>query len=308
MCRFTLEMCRFAPGIFVAGGRGAGMVRRSLLYCPGDDREMMEKAVETAADAVIFDLEDAVVPDAKAEARRTVRSMLDSLDDPAPDVTVRINPYGRSGPEDVDAVVGEADSPPDGVVLPKVNGAEPVEALFERLGRLTNEPVGIVPLIETAAGVVAVDEIAAASGVDAVAFGDQDFTADIGATVTDDKTESLYARQRVVVAAAAAGVDAFDTVYTDIRDLDGLREQAEFAAEIGFDGKLAVHPDQIPEINGAFTPAADQLEWAETVLAERERAEEAGAGAFTVDGQMIDPPLIERAETVIERAEAAGIR
>jgi len=195
-----------------------------------------------------------------------------------------------------------------GVVLPKVNGAEPVEALFERLGRLTNEPVGIVPLVETAAGVVAVDEIAAASGVDAVAFGDQDFTADIGATVTDDKTESLYARQRVVVAAAAAGVDAFDTVHTDIGDLDGLREQAEFAAEIGFDGKLAVHPDQIPEINGAFTPAADRLEWAETVLAERERAEEAGAGAFTVDGQMIDPPLIERAEEVIERAEAAGIR
>lgn len=284
------------------------MVRRSLLYCPGDDREMMEKAVETAADAVIFDLEDAVAPDAKAEARRTVRSMLDSLDDPEPDVAVRINPYGRSGREDADAVVGDVDSPPDAVLLPKVNGAETVEALFERLGRLASEPIGIVPLVETAEGVAAADGIAAASGVDAVAFGDQDFTADIGATVTDDKTESLYARQRVVVAAAAAGVDAFDTVYTDIRDLDGLQEQAEFVAGLGFDGKLAVHPDQIPVINAAFTPASDRLEWAETVLAERERAEAEGVGAFTVDGQMIDPPLVERAESVIERAEAAGIR
>ena len=284
------------------------MVRRSLLYCPGDDREMMEKAVETAADAVVFDLEDAVAPDAKADARRTVRSMLDSLDDPTPAVNVRINPYGRSGRTDVERVLDDLEPPPDGVLLPKVEDAETVDALSERLDELVSEPVSVVPLIETAAGVVNAEAIAAASGVDAVGFGDQDFTADVGATVTDGKTESLYARQRVVVAAAAAGVDAIDTVFTDIRDLDGLREQASFVAELGFDGKLAIHPDQIPVINDAFTPTADQLEWAETVLAERERAVEEGVGAFTVDGQMIDPPLVERARTFLERAEAAGIR
>lgn len=269
---------------------------------------MMEKAVETAADAVVFDLEDAVAPDAKAEARRTVTSLLDSLDDPEPVVSVRINPYDRSGREDADAVVGEVDSPPDGVLLPMAEAAETVAALSERLDRLASRSVDIVPLVETAAGVVAAEEIAAAPGVEAIAFGDQDFTADVGATVTADKTESLYARERIVVAAAAAGVDAFDTVYTDIRDLDGLREQAEFAADLGFDGKLAIHPDQVPVINDAFTPTAEQLEWAETVLAELERVDGEGAGAFTVDGQMIDPPLIERARTVVERAEAAGIR
>ncbi len=269
---------------------------------------MMEKAVETEADAVIFDLEDAVAPDAKIGARGTVREMLDSLDDPTPDVTVRINPYDRTGPEDVESVVGEVDSPPESVLLPKAESPETVDALAEDLDDLASEPIGVVPLIETAAGVVAAEEIAEAGGVDGVAFGDQDFTADVGATVTDDKTESLYARERIVVAAAAAGVDAFDTVYTDIRDLDGLREQAEFVVELGFDGKLAIHPDQVPVIHEAFTPTADQLGWAETVLAGQERATEEGTGAFTVDGQMIDPPLVERARTLVERAEAAGIR
>jgi citrate lyase subunit beta/citryl-CoA lyase len=284
------------------------MVRRSLLYCPGDDREMMEKAVETDADVVIFDLEDAVAPDETAGARETVRAMLDALEEPDPHVSVRINPYDRSGKADVEAVVGEADSPPESVVLPKVETAATVDALVEDLERLAGESVGVIPLIETAAGVVAAEAIAAATGVDAVAFGDQDFTADVGATVTDEKTESLYARERVVVAAAAAGVDAVDTVYTDVRDLDGLREQAEFVVELGFDGKLAIHPDQVPVIHGAFTPDEEELEWAEAVLAGQERASEESAGAFTVDGQMIDPPLVERARTLIERAEAAGIR
>jgi len=284
------------------------MVRRSLLYCPGDDRGMMETAVGTGADAVIFDLEDAVAPAAKDRARGTVRSLLEDLGDGEADRCVRINPYDRRGRADVEAVVGGVSTPPDAVALPKVEGADTVEALADHLADLGAGDVDIVPLIETAAGVVAVEEIAAAAGVAAVAYGDQDFTADIGATVTDDKTESLYARQRTVVAAAAAGVDAVDTVWTDIGDLAGLREQAGFAVDVGFDGKLAIHPDQVPVINDAFTPTDDQLGWAEAVLDGQERAEESGEGVFTVDGQMIDPPLVERARTVIERAEAAGIR
>ena len=284
------------------------MVQRSLLYSPGDDRRMLETAVETAADTVIFDLEDAVAPASKEQARRTVQSTLDALDDPVPNVAVRVNPYDLSGRADVDAVVGDVATPPDSVLLPKVDDADPVEALHDQLADLGASDVGIVPLIETAAGVLSADEIAAAPGVTAVAYGDQDFTADIGATVTDDKTESLYARQRTVVAAAAAGVDAFDTVHTDIEDAAGLREQTEFVVELGFDGKLAIHPDQIPVINEAFTPASDEIEWAEAVLAGQERASEADAGVFTVDGQMIDPPLVERARTIVRRAEAAGIR
>lgn len=269
---------------------------------------MLENAVETGADTVIFDLEDAVAPAAKAEARRTVRSTLDALDDPAPSIAVRINPYGLGGRDDVDAVVGEAASPPDSVLLPKAEGSEAVAELRDHLVDLEAESVEIVPLIETAAGVVAAEAIAAAPGVVAIAYGDQDFTADVGATVTDDKTESLYARQKTVVAAAAAGVDALDTVYTDIADTDGLREQTEFIVDLGFDGKLAIHPDQVTVINEAFTPAADEMEWAEKVITGQEQASEEGAGVFTVDGQMIDPPLVERAEKIIERAEAAGVR
>jgi citrate lyase subunit beta/citryl-CoA lyase len=284
------------------------MVQRSLLYSPGDDRSMLEKAVETAADTVVFDLEDAVAPAAKAQARRTVQATLDDLDDPAPNIAVRINPYERSGRDDVDAVVDAVATPPDSVLLPKVDDATPVEALHDRLAELGAADVGIVPLIETAAGVLSAEEIAAAPGVTAVAYGDQDFTADIGATVTDDKTESLYARQRTVVAAAAAGVDALDTVHTDIEDREGLREQTEFVVDLGFDGKLAIHPAQVPIINEAFTPSGDEIEWAEAVLAGQERASAEGAGVFTVDGQMIDPPLVERARTIVRRAEAAGVR
>lgn len=284
------------------------MVQRSLLYSPGDNRGMLENAVETAADTVIFDLEDAVAPAAKERARRTVRSMLDDLGDPTPNVAVRINPYDLSGSDDVDAVVGEAATPPESILLPKVDDAEPVEALHDRIADLGETDVGIIPLIETAAGVLSAPEIAAAPGVTAIAYGDQDFTADIGATVTDDKIESLYARQRTVVAAAAAGVDAFDTVYTDIGDTEGLREQTEFVVDLGFDGKLAIHPDQVPVINEAFTPATDEIEWAEKVLAGQEQANEEEIGVFTVDGQMIDPPLVERARTIVRQAEVAGIR
>ena len=269
---------------------------------------MVETAVGAGADAVIFDLEDAVAPAAKAAARRTVRETLDDLGGVDPDVCVRINPYDRRGRADVEAVVGDVSTPPDAVALPKVDGPAAVAELADHLADLGADDVGIVPLIETATGVVAVEAIAAAAGVEAVAYGDQDFTADVGATVTDDRTESLYARQRTVVAAAAAGVDAVDTVDTDIGDVAGLREQAEFAVDIGFDGKLAIHPDQVPVINDAFTPTADQLEWAEAVLDGQARAADADEGVFTVDGQMIDPPLVERARTFVERAEAAGIR
>ncbi|WP_135366583.1 HpcH/HpaI aldolase/citrate lyase family protein [Halosimplex halophilum] len=284
------------------------MVRRSLLYTPGDDRDMLETAVETDADAVIFDLEDAVAPDARDDARETVRATLDDLDDPGPELCVRINPYDRCGRDDVDAVVGDTGTPPDSIVLPKAEGAADVAQLRDHLVDLGADDIDVIPLVETAAGIVAVEETAAAPGVDAVAYGDQDYTADVGATVTDEKTESLYARQRVVAAAGAAGVGALDTVYTDIEDREGLREQTQRVVEFGFDGKLAIHPDQVPVINEAFTPDAESIEWAERVVEGQRAAETDGTGVFTVDGQMIDPPLVERAERILDRADAADAR
>lgn len=281
------------------------MHARSLLYSPGDQQQMLQKAVESAADAVIFDLEDAVAPSARDDARRTVRETLEALDDPDPSISVRINPYDRAGPDDIEAVVGEGDQLPDSVVLPKVVRHELVDRLTADLAALDAESVDVIPLIETATGLLAVSDIAAASGVVAVAYGDQDYTADVGATVTRDKTESLYARQRVVAAAAAADVAALDTVHTDIEDTEGLREQTRRALEFGFDGKLAIHPAQIPIINDAFTPTDEELDWAERVLAGEAQASENDEGVFTVDGQMIDPPLVERARAIVRRADIA---
>jgi citrate lyase subunit beta/citryl-CoA lyase len=284
------------------------MLTRSLLYSPGDQPEMLRKAVDSGADAVIFDLEDAVAPSAREAARRTVRETIEGLDDPDPVVCVRINPYDRAGPDDVESVVRDAEQLPDCVVLPKVDRPDQVTRLTADLASAGAESVDVVPLIETAAGLLAVDEIAATPGVVAVAYGDQDYTADVGATVTDEKTESLYARQRVVAAAGAADVDALDTVHTDIEDTEGLREQTRLVNEFGFDGKLAIHPAQVPVINEAFTPTDEEVEWADRVLAGERQATEDGSGVFTVDGQMIDPPLVERARAILRRAEAAGLR
>ncbi|ERG94404.1 CoA ester lyase [Haloquadratum walsbyi] len=284
------------------------MLTRSLLFCPGDEREMMKKAVESGADAVIFDLEDAVAPAAHREAHRETSEFIKTLDDPDPSISVRINPLNRGGRQDINAVVQNAGSLPNSVVLPKSDSAESVETLSSHLSSVDAESVDIIPLIETADGLMSAEEIATAPGVVAIAYGDQDYTADVGATVTDEKVESLFSRQRIVATAEAAGIDALDTVYTSIDDADGLQKQVEMIITFGFDGKLAIHPTQVDVINDAFTPNLDEIEWAETVIEGQRQAIEAETGVFTVDGQMIDPPLIERARTILDRATAAGIR
>ncbi|MFC6725867.1 HpcH/HpaI aldolase/citrate lyase family protein, partial [Halobium palmae] len=129
----------------------------------------------------------------------------------------------------------------------------------------------------------------------------EDLAADVGATRTEEGTEMLYAREHVVLAASAAGVDAVDTVFTDFDDDEGLRAETEFALTLGYDGKLAIHPSQIDVINEAFTPDPERVEWAEKVLAARDEADAAARGVFQVDGEMIDAPLVAQAERILER-------
>jgi citrate lyase subunit beta/citryl-CoA lyase len=150
--------------------------------------------------------------------------------------------------------------------------------------------------------------IADAEATDALVFGAEDLAADVGATRTPEGTEVLYARQRVVIAAGAAGVDAIDTVYTDIEDREGLAGETRFAAGLGYDGKMAIHPAQVDPINAAFTPDPEAVEWARRVLEAREVADGEDRGVFRVDGEMIDAPLIARAERIVERAESANDR
>ncbi|PSP76546.1 CoA ester lyase [Halobacteriales archaeon QS_1_68_20] len=283
------------------------MVRRSVLFTPGDKPGMLRKAPRAGADVIVFDLEDAVAPGRKQEAREAVNEVLaDPGFDPDAEVVVRVNPTGIAGDDDLHAVLSDLDEGDlDAVMLPKVESADAVETL----GRLLDEHdyrVPVFALVESAAGVLHAEEIAAAAPTAALVFGAEDLTADVGATRTDQGTEVLYARQHVVLAASAAGVDAIDTVYTDFGDERGLRQDAAYAVQLGYDGKLAIHPTQVDPINSAFTPEAERIEWAQKVLEAERKADEQDRGVFEVDGEMVDAPLIAQAERIVDRARAAG--
>jgi citrate lyase subunit beta/citryl-CoA lyase len=282
------------------------------MFTPGDRPEMLRKAPEAGADVVVFDLEDAVAPARKDEAREAVAEVLaDPEFDPDAEVCVRVNPVGIDADADLagvlDAGGDAARDAIEAVMLPKTEAADDVRTL-RRLCREHDLDVPVFALVETAAGVLDAQAIAATDPTDALVFGAEDLSADIGATRTEEGTEVLHAREHVVLAASAAEVDAIDTVYTDIGDTEGLREETEFAIELGYDGKMAIHPGQVVPINEAFTPDAKRIEWAEAVLEARDAAAAEDRGVFSVDGEMIDAPLVAQAERIVDRAEAAGVR
>lgn len=277
------------------------MPRRTVLFSPGDRPEMMRKAPGTGADTVVFDLEDAVAPGSKETARSAVHEVLsDPAFDPDCEVAVRVNPIGVAAAADLAAVVGP-DVRLDSVMLPKVERGPDVDAL-ERLLAEHDRSLPVLALVETATGLLHAEEVAAADATVAVAFGAEDYVASIGANRTDDGTEVGYARQHVVAAAAAAGVDAIDTLNTDFEDVEALHEDARRAVDLGFDGKLCIHPSQVGPVNDAFTPDESDVRWARKVLAAKRDADEDGRGVFRVDGQMIDAPLVARANRIIERS------
>lgn len=278
------------------------MVRRTVLFSPGDQPELMAKAPESGADVVVFDLEDAVAPGQKDAARGAVSNTLPDLD-PDCEVCVRVNPLEAGGRTDIETVLADTDTV-DSVMLPKVAVAADVTALSEEL-HSQGAALPVLALLETAAGVLHAEEIATADATDAVLLGAEDLSADIGATRTEAGTEISHARQQIVLAAGYADIDAIDTLYTDYEDTDGLREDVAVARDLGFDGKMAIHPAQVSVINDAFTPDEETIEWAQNVLDARDRAENDGKGVFSVDGEMIDAPLIAQAKDVLKRARAA---
>lgn len=271
---------------------GSSMSRRSVLFSPGDQPELMRKAPETDADVVVFDLEDGVAPSNKQMGREAVAEVLSELDCDC-EVCVRV-------PAECDDLSFLGNSPPDSVMCPKTESATDItdlSALLDEQGL----SIPVLALCETAGGILHAEEIAAAPATTAIAFGAEDLSADIGANRTKDGTEVLYAREHVVLAASAANVDAIDTVFTDIEDTTRLTEETEFARDFGYDGKMAIHPAQVPVINDAFVPTEEQIEWAERVLDAHDEHE--GKGVFRVEGEMIDAPLISRAEDVLDRAD-----
>ncbi|MDS0298777.1 CoA ester lyase [Halogeometricum sp. S1BR25-6] len=279
------------------------MARRSLLFSPGDRPELMRKAPTASADVICFDLEDAVAAAKKSDARAAVREVLsDPSFDPDAEVLVRV--AAETAADDLDGVLGpngDADVRLDAVMLSKTGFPEDVRDLDDELAA-RGWTLPVFALVETARGVLNAPDVAAAGPTTALVFGAEDLAADVGATRTEEGTEVLYARERVVLAAAAEGVDAIDTVYTDFEDEEGLRAETAFAGTLGYDGKMAIHPAQVSVINESFAPSPERVEWARKVLRAREEADASEAGVFRVDGEMIDAPLVAQAERILERA------
>lgn len=278
------------------------MTRQTVLFTPGDERRMVEKALSGPADMVILDVEDSVAPKAKDEACRTIASVLLDVDpdDVGPEVTVRVNPLSIRGRRDVSKLVDAGDRVA-GVVLPMVRDASDVDDLVDCLDANGLEAV-VLPIVETPAALFRIESIATHPRVGGLEFGAEDLTTELGATTSDGRDEVLYARQKVSAAASLAGIDALDMAWPDFTDEAGLRRNAEQAVRFGYDGKSAIHPSQLPIIREVFTPDPALVEWASTVVAAADEAERAGKVVFQVDGEMIDPPIVDRARDVLERA------
>jgi citrate lyase subunit beta/citryl-CoA lyase len=276
------------------------MARRSVLFTPGDRPGMCRSAPDSGADVVVFDLEDAVAPPRKDEARAALAELLTSDFDPDCEVCVRVT---QEHDADLDVLL-DGEMRLDSLMLPKVEGAADVAALADSLAE-RGAAYPVFALVETARGVLNADEIATAAATTAVCFGAEDLAADLGARRTDDGTEVLYARERTVLAASAAGIDAIDTLVTDIEATERLREDTEFAIELGYEGKMAIHPAQVAVINDAYTPSTERIAWAERVLDAKSEADADDRGVFRVDGEMIDAPLVAQAERIRDRARAA---
>jgi citrate lyase subunit beta/citryl-CoA lyase len=289
---------------------GALYRARSWLFVPGDRADtLLEKAAASEADVLILDLEDAVVPGRKDAAREIVRVALARVR-PEQRVVVRINavtaPWWSA---DVEMAV---DAGAAAVMLPKTAGSEDVERATAALaGAATRRggaarPCAVVPIVESAAGVLHAESIAAAGGVAAVALGGEDLAADLGIVRTDAGAELQHARGQLVLACAAARCGVIDTPTLDPRDTDLVAAQAAIARALGFTGKLAIHPRQVPAINTAFEPRPEEARWARSVLGAAEEAGRSGSGIAVVDGHMVDEAVVAAARRLLSRSHGAG--
>ncbi len=278
-------------------------VRRSILYMPGDDRRKIEKAQTLGLDSFCMDLEDGVALNNKPAARESVKSVLKELDFGHTERLVRINPAETElAMQDLESIFVAR---PDGIVLPKVESAADILWVAAQLG---DADMPIIAIVETARGIVNLKEIGTAgSSLSALAFGAEDLAGDIGATRTKAGWEVLYARSAVVTHAKANDLQALDMVFIDFRDPEGLAQEAQAGASMGYDGKQAIHPNQIEVIHQAFTPTQEEFEQAQRVVVEFDKNSHAGTGAFAIDGKMIDMPLYRAAQNKLAKARAAGL-
>ena len=286
------------------------MMLRTLLFVPGNKASMLEKALGLKPDAFVPDMEDSVPAAEKANARETVRTLLPRLAATGIPVIPRVNSLETEWIEaDLEAVVGRDIV---GVSVGKIRTAGDISAISQLIGELerradvTVGSLRLLPWIETAEAIVNVNAICRASErIVAVAFGGEDFTNDMGMERLEDESQIAYARQALCVAARAAHVLALDTPYFKLRNPDGLRDNALQAKSIGFKGKFAIHPEQIDTLNGCFSPSAQEIAHAERVVAAFEEAERRGRASTSLDGWVIDVPVVKRARALLVLARRA---
>jgi len=283
-------------------------LRRSRLYLPGSEPKYFINAALHGPDAVILDLEDSVHPAEKDTARILVRNTLRSVDFGKCERMVRINQFPL-GLEDLAEIVMES---PDLIVVPKVERPEHIAETDRMIGELKSRygitrPIWLMPILESALGIENASAIATASKhVVALTIGLEDYTADLGVIKTGEGSESLYARSRLVNAAKAVGVQAIDSVFGDVGDMGSLRSWAEKSRALGFEGMGCIHPSQVPVIHEAFAPSASEIEKASRIVAAFEEAQQRGLSVVSLGSKMIDPPVVERAKKLVERAEKMG--
>lgn len=283
-------------------------MKRTALFLPGNSPDMIANGGIFGSDSLILDLEDAVSINQKDTARYLVREALKALDFGGCERIIRIN--GMDTPfweKDLEAVVPLK---PEIVMVTKVSGGDCIRRAEEKIETIEAQAgiergsVKIAPLLETALGIENAYRIAASSPrVEALYLGAEDLTADLKCRRTKQGGEILYARQRIVMAVRAAGIEAYDTPYTDISDDEGLKLDAKLAKSLGFTGKMAISPRHIDCINQVFSPTPEEVSYAEEVCAAASLAKRQGKGAVSLNGKMIDAPIVLRARQILQEVE-----
>jgi citrate lyase subunit beta/citryl-CoA lyase len=284
-------------------------LRRSRLYVPGSEPKYFINAALHGPDGIILDLEDSVHPGEKDAARLLVRNALRAVSFLQCERMVRINQLPL-GLEDLEEIVPES---PDLILIPKVEAPNQVIEASQKMEELKakhsiTRPIWLMPILESALGIENAYKIANASAqIAALTIGLEDYTADLGVAKTAVGTESLFARQRIVNSARAAGVQAIDSVFGDVGDMEALRVWALNSRALGFEGMGCVHPLQIPVIHQAFAPTQAEIEKALRIVAAYNEAQQKGLGVVSLGSKMIDAPVVQRALKLMQRAQAMGL-
>jgi citrate lyase subunit beta/citryl-CoA lyase len=283
-------------------------LRRSRLYLPGNEPKFFVNAGLHSPDGIILDLEDSVTPVEKDAAQLLVRNALRSVDFYGSERMVRINQL----PKGLDDLIYIIPHNVNVILVPKCESADQIHQLEKEVDKLKKlhkvksakgGEIFFMPIIESALGVIKAFEIASASKYNcALAIGLEDYTADIGTQRTNEGRESIFARQMLVNAAKAAGIQAIDTVFSDVADMEGLRQSVIEAKSLGFEGKGCIHPRQIKVVHEAFAPTIEEIEKAKKIVIAFEDAEKKGLGVVSLGSKMIDPPVVKRAMRTIDLA------